>query len=103
MLGGLLLLLSLIRALWSPRVAHNMVVAVLESPVGSWAALGVLVVSAIALVWFTKRKQAGLPFPPGPKAKPLIGNMLDMPQRKEVETFDKWHRQYGSSHFHSFR
>ncbi|KAG6894730.1 hypothetical protein C0993_010911 [Termitomyces sp. T159_Od127] len=35
------------------------------------------------------RAQRG-PLPPGPKGYPVVGNVLDMPSRKEWETFRKW-------------
>lgn len=31
-----------------------------------------------------------LPPPPGPKALPIIGNLLDSPEKKKVEMFFKW-------------
>ncbi|KAF4616051.1 hypothetical protein D9613_011353 [Agrocybe pediades] len=33
--------------------------------------------------------------PPGPRPLPLLGNLLDMPRKKEWETFAKWAKQYG--------
>ena len=40
----------------------------------------------------------GLPLPPGPKPLPLIGNALDMPKDYPWKTFQKWCKQYGTSH-----
>ncbi|KAJ3547606.1 hypothetical protein NM688_g5385 [Phlebia brevispora] len=40
-------------------------------------------------------KKPRLPLPPGPKGLPIIGNLLDMPRRKEHLTFAKWRKTYG--------
>ncbi|KAH9039868.1 cytochrome P450, partial [Lactarius pseudohatsudake] len=42
----------------------------------------------------------GLPYPPGPKRIPIIGNLLDMPSREEWVTYKKWSDQYGSDVVH---
>ena len=36
--------------------------------------------SSLALIWKRKRSGAKLPFPPGPKGLPLLGNVLDIPK-----------------------
>ncbi|KAF9236656.1 cytochrome P450 [Melanogaster broomeanus] len=42
-----------------------------------------------------RRNNHALPFPPGPKAFPIIGNFFDVPNEKSWETFSKWQKQYG--------
>ncbi|KAH8980773.1 cytochrome P450 [Lactarius hatsudake] len=42
----------------------------------------------------------GLPYPPGPKRIPIIGNLLDMPSHEEWVTYKKWSDQYGSDVVH---
>ena len=37
-----------------------------------------------------------LPFPPGPRPWPLIGNALDMPRTAQWSTFMKWAEEYGT-------
>lgn len=50
------------------------------------------------LAWTLGTKsRSRLPLPPGPKPFPIIGNMLDIPQKKEKETYDQWYHKYGAS------
>ena len=35
------------------------------------------------------------PYPPGPRRKPLIGNVLDMPTQAPEATFMQWRERYG--------
>ncbi|KAG6868405.1 hypothetical protein C0993_003642, partial [Termitomyces sp. T159_Od127] len=51
--------------------------------------LGVIIMS-----WFFYHTQRG-PFPPGPKGYPVIGNVFDIPSKREWETFTKWGKKYG--------
>jgi hypothetical protein len=36
-----------------------------------------------------------LPFPPGPKPLPLLGNLFDMPTSREYEVYTQWGKKYG--------
>ena len=38
----------------------------------------------------------GLSLAPGPKPLPLIGNLLDVPTKREWETITQWGKQYGA-------
>lgn len=65
--------------------------------------LAVLVISALSLwLWsrikHRRRNVLGLPFPPGPKGLPIIGNVFDMPQgpRKEWLVVTDIGKKYGS-------
>jgi hypothetical protein len=52
---------------------------------------------AAILVYGSLRRQSRrtLPYPPGPKALPVIGNLLDIPQEKEWLTYRSWNDQHG--------
>ncbi|KAH7909414.1 cytochrome P450 [Hygrophoropsis aurantiaca] len=50
----------------------------------------------ITLYVIRRRKQrTRLPYPPGPKPLPLIGNLRDIPLQNESATYNKWAQQYG--------
>jgi hypothetical protein len=42
----------------------------------------------------TRRK--GLPYPPGPRPLPIIGNMLDIPKQFSWVTYSKFSKTYGT-------
>lgn len=42
-----------------------------------------------------RRNLAGLPFPPGPKGYPIIGNFLDMPASEQWRAYADWAKIYG--------
>ncbi|KIJ31580.1 hypothetical protein M422DRAFT_95417, partial [Sphaerobolus stellatus SS14] len=46
---------------------------------------------------------SGLRLPPGPKPKPIIGNLLDLPKDHEWLTHAKWAKQYGMLAFSQHR
>ncbi|KAI0264161.1 CyP450 monooxygenase [Gloeopeniophorella convolvens] len=52
------------------------------------------------LLYVTRRTRRNLPYPPGPKRWPIIGNLLDLPSRDEWITYKKWSDEYGSDIVH---
>lgn len=58
---------------------------------------GLTIVAILGLLtWIlTKKSKSGLPFPPGPKPLPLIGNLLDIPHEKEWLVYQQWAKIHG--------
>ncbi|OAX41845.1 cytochrome P450 [Rhizopogon vinicolor AM-OR11-026] len=54
------------------------------------AALGI-----ICTLCFFRNKAERLPFPPGPKPLPVIGNLRDLPFKDEAATYNKWAKEHG--------
>jgi hypothetical protein len=69
---------------------HTMEVLAVGASVG--AALGAWLYMAHA----DRRRRRGLPYPPGPPRRPLIGNLLDMPSADECVVYRDWARKYGA-------
>ena len=65
----------------------------------------VVVVSVFALIISTRQKrkenaqQSSRALPPGPKGLPIIGNLFDIPFKKEWITFTEWGKSYGEIDF----
>ncbi|PPQ97130.1 hypothetical protein CVT26_000615, partial [Gymnopilus dilepis] len=47
-----------------------------------------------------KRRSSALPYPPGPKKRFLLGNLLDLPKTREWETYRQWGRDFNSDVIH---
>jgi hypothetical protein len=45
------------------------------------------------LVARTSRRH--LPYPPGPKRLPIVGNLFSMPSQEEWKVYKKWSEDYG--------
>jgi len=42
------------------------------------------------------RRRRGLPYPPGPRPLPIIGNMLDIPKQFSWLAYSKFSKTYGT-------
>ncbi|KAF7350440.1 O-methylsterigmatocystin oxidoreductase [Mycena venus] len=60
-------------------------------------ALAVLGITGVLLKTILDRRNftRGLPYPPGPKPKPIIGNALDIPPTLPWLTYSDWAKHYG--------
>lgn len=38
---------------------------------------------------------SSLPYPPGPKPKPIVGSLLDLPKEESWKTYASWGKEYG--------
>ncbi|KAF8960130.1 cytochrome P450 [Flammula alnicola] len=68
----------------------------LTSPIVLETALTVVSLLLIYRLCFRKADSTygRLPLPPGPRALPIIGNILDMPTHHEWETYHKWCQEF---------
>jgi hypothetical protein len=44
------------------------------------------------------RRRRGLPYPPGPRPLPIIGNLLDIPMESSWFTYSQLAKKYGTSY-----
>ena len=57
--------------------------------------LGCLLAIAGSILYLRRTSRSKLPFPPGPKPLPLLGNVLDLPTSREYETYTRWGKEFG--------
>lgn len=52
----------------------------------------------LASIWAVRdyRRRRGLPYPPGPRPLPIIGNMLDIPKQFSWLAYSKFSETYGT-------
>ncbi|KAL0569127.1 hypothetical protein V5O48_012840 [Marasmius crinis-equi] len=62
--------------------------------------LCVSVASAAVFLYLRGRKQATLPYPPGPTPRLFVGNLYDAPKSKPWKTYYEWSKMYGSGLVH---
>ncbi|KDR69251.1 hypothetical protein GALMADRAFT_104206 [Galerina marginata CBS 339.88] len=62
--------------------------------------LAILAVTVFVYVRNSNLKRSALPYPPGPRKLPLLGNALDIPARFEWETYARWAKEYKSDIIH---
>jgi hypothetical protein len=65
----------------------------------SWMYFGsalVVVTTAIAFILLREKRTSGsLPYPPGPKGYPIMGNIFDLPENPLWEGLTKMAQDYG--------
>ena len=63
-----------------------------------------LLTAVVGFTWLVMRarKRRHLPYPPGPKRLPVVGNLFSMPSQEGWVTYRKWSEQLGvcSRHLH---
>jgi hypothetical protein len=55
--------------------------------------------SAIVFRLLQGRQQRRIPYPPGPKGHPLIGNLRDLPTRYQWLKYEEWGKHFGKHHY----
>jgi hypothetical protein len=69
-------------------------------PLLSLASTLVLVLSLAAFLAIRNyQKRRGLPYPPGPRPLPLIGNLLDIPKEFSWLSYTQFSKKHGMIHF----
>ena len=61
------------------------------------AALFVVILTKLIYNYWDRRSK---PFPPGPKPKFLINNLLDLPKANSAQVFTEWGKIYNSTFFY---
>ena len=60
----------------------------------SYALFVALFIVGYSLFWPKRRLR--LPYPPGPKGWPIIGNVFDVPEKTQWLTYTEWANLYGT-------
>ncbi|ETW76925.1 cytochrome P450 monooxygenase 16 [Heterobasidion irregulare TC 32-1] len=68
-----------------------------------WLTVAVLLVSLLPHLWYQRKGKhpySSLPFPPGPKRLPFIGNLFNLPRGHDASVYRDWSREFGSEIVH---
>lgn len=69
-----------------------------QAPEFTISSISIVAAASVAalLAWsLTYKAKSRLPLPPGPKPRPLIGNLLDIPREKNWLAYHKLSEEYG--------
>ena len=58
--------------------------------------LSIVVLVALLLREYVTSRKRRRPYPPGPKPKPIIGNVLDLPTKDAANVYVEWGKKYNS-------
>ena len=67
------------------------------SPLMAIDCLALFAFLSILLTFRDHRKRRGLPYPPGPRSFPVIGNLLDVPKLSPWSAYAKMSKRHGRS------
>lgn len=60
----------------------------------------VLVLLAVRTILRRRRNPYGLPYPPGPPSRFLVGNFFDIPKQRPYREYANWSKEYNSKSRH---
>jgi hypothetical protein len=62
----------------------------------TFLSLSITLFVALLVRKYVKSRRQHPPYPPGPKPKPLIGNVLDLPTKDVPNVYIEWGKKYNS-------
>jgi hypothetical protein len=68
-------------------------------------ATGLIALTSFVVYLFVRKRLAnphGLPYPPGPKPLPILGNVLDIARENEAQAYQQLAKEHGESHVLTF-